>query len=373
MRIVLTLFLLLLGSQVVAHQLSTGYLTLQPTSEHSGAYQGQLQWRLFDLERELGLDTNRDGKLTWAEVQAARGAIAPLVSQAFNIRANSDACDVDVGPKWQIDKHYNEAYLWLPLQVQCESAEPLQITYQGFFDIDPEHKLLVNMVSPEQTGAVSRVLSERSPTAQIALTDGQWPGFVEYVYQGIIHILIGLDHILFLLCLLLGCVLIRRHDHGRAPYWEGQHSKRAILWQTLGIVTAFTLAHSITLTATALDLISLPSRWVEVSIAATVILAALNNVIPVVLRLGWVTFGFGLLHGMGFAGVLGELGLPPNGRLLAVLGFNLGVELGQLAIIVVVLPLLMWVRNSRWYWRFAMPAGSLVIALVGANWLIERL
>lgn len=373
MRIVLTLLFILLSSHALAHQISTGYLTLQPLDEHAGAYRGELQWRLFDLERAVGLDTNRDGALTWGEVQAGHKSVTSLALQALTVSTREGACDVNVLPKWQIDKHYNEAYVWLPLQVQCESAAPLQITYKGLFDVDPDHKLLLNLVSPGQGAALSRVLSERSPTVELTVTDGQWPGFVEYVYQGVVHILIGLDHILFLLCLLLGCVLVRRHDYGRAPRWEGQHSKRVILWQTLGIVTAFTLAHSITLTATALDLISLPSRWVEVSIAATVILAALNNVVPIVLRLGWITFGFGLLHGMGFAGVLGELGLPPNGRFMAVLGFNLGVEIGQLAIILVVLPLLMWVRNSRWYWRFAMPAGSLIIALVGANWLLERL
>ncbi|WP_052481011.1 HupE/UreJ family protein [Gilvimarinus agarilyticus] len=373
MRIVLTLLVLLLSSQALAHQISTGYLTLQPDDQQAGLYSGELQWRLFDLERALGLDQNRDGKLTWAEVQAADNVITPLVMRAFSVRTDDGACDLTMLPTRQIDKHYNEAYLWLPLQVHCESSAPVQITYQGLFDIDPDHKLLLNMVSSDQSSTLSRVLSERSPTADLSFTNSQWPGFVEYVYQGVIHILIGLDHILFLLCLLLGCVLVRRHDHGRSPYWEGQHSKRTILWQTLGVVTAFTLAHSITLTATALDLISLPSHWVEVSIAATVILAALNNVFPLVLRLGWITFGFGLLHGMGFAGVLGELGLPPNGRFLAVLGFNLGVELGQLAIIALVLPVLILVRNSRWYWRYAMPVGSLMIALVGTNWLLERL
>ena len=116
----------------------------------------------------------------------------------------------------------------------------------------------------------------------------------------------------------------------------------------LWVVTAFTLAHSITLTLAALRLVELPSRLVESAIAASVVLAAVNNLVPVVERRRWmVAFAFGLIHGFGFASVLAELGLPQETLVLSLLGFNLGVELGQLAIVAVFLPTAYALRNTR--------------------------
>ncbi len=136
--------------------------------------------------------------------------------------------------------------------------------------------------------------------------------------------------------------------------------------------TAFTLAHSVTLTATALGILNFSSHWVELGIALSVLFAALNNVWPIVLRLGWITFAFGLLHGMGFAGVLGELGLPENQKLLAILAFNVGVEIGQLAILALVLPLLIFLRHTNWYRNWGMQLGSIAIGLMAIQWSVER-
>ena len=139
------------------------------------------------------------------------------------------------------------------------------------------------------------------------------------------------------------------------------------------VVTAFTLAHSLTLTLAALGVLALPSRLVESAIAASVIVAALNNLRPLYQR-GRVlfAFGFGLLHGFGFASVLADLGLPQDALLLSLVGFNVGVELGQLAIVAVFLPLAWWLRNGLFYRRVVMLGGSAVIALVAAVWLLER-
>lgn len=116
------------------------------------------------------------------------------------------------------------------------------------------------------------------------------------------------------------------------------------------------------------------SRWIEPVIAAGVLLAALNNVWPWVTgRLWAMSFGFGLIHGFGFAGALSELGLPQTGRLLSLFGFNLGVEFGQLAVVCLVLPLLFLLRGKRWYSHRAMPLLSLGIAMVATGWLWQRL
>ena len=110
----------------------------------------------------------------------------------------------------------------------------------------------------------------------------------------------------------------------------------------------------------------------ELGIAISVLFAALNNIWPIVLRLAWLTFAFGLLHGMGFAGVLGELGLPADQQLLSILAFNLGVEIGQLAILAILLPVLILLRNTKLYSKGIMPVGSLLIAMMAVQWSIER-
>ena len=148
---------------------------------------------------------------------------------------------------------------------------------------------------------------------------------------------------------------------------------RDTFWDVFKVVTSFTVAHSITLSLAALSVISLPSRLVESTIALSVVLAALNNLKPVVAERRWaVAFVFGLVHGFGFASVLADLGLPQGALLLALVGFNLGVEAGQLAIVGVFLPLAYWLRHTWFYRRLTLVAGSLAIASLALIWLIER-
>jgi hypothetical protein len=117
----------------------------------------------------------------------------------------------------------------------------------------------------------------------------------------------------------------------------------------------------------------LPSRWVESAIAASVVLASLNNVWPVVCGRRWVlAFAFGLIHGFGFASVLADLGLPQDSLLLALVAFNVGVELGQLAIVAAFLPVAYALRDTRLYRRAVLVFGSLMVATVAAAWLAER-
>ena len=195
-----------------------------------------------------------------------------------------------------------------------------------------------------------------------------WRQLADYLREGIWHIWIGFDHILFLLTLLLPAVLARRDRR-----WLPVEGATTAFLQVARIVTAFTVAHSITLSLAALDVVALPSRLVESAIAASVIVAALNNVFPVVTRRLWlVAFGFGLLHGFGFASVLSDLGLPGSALLISLFGFNLGVELGQLAIVAAFLPLAFLLRGAWFYARIALPAGSLAVAALASLWLAER-
>jgi len=155
--------------------------------------------------------------------------------------------------------------------------------------------------------------------------------------------------------------------------WRAVAGFRRAAWDVVKIVTAFTLAHSITLSLASLGYLALPSRWVESAIAASVVAAALNNIgCWILARRSWLAFGFGLVHGLGFASVLLDLGLPSHLRLIGLVGFNLGVEAGQLAIVAAVLPLVVGLSRFRFYRPVVMKFGSGCIAAVAFLWLAER-
>ena len=239
--------------------------------------------------------------------------------------------------------------------------------YTLFADIDPQHRGLLNL---RARGIVrTAVLDPQAPPQRFDLAQAnRWTQFVDYAREGVWHIWIGFDHILFLLSLLLPAVMT-----WRTARWQPVDDFRAALWDVFRIVTSFTVAHSITLSLAALHVVSLPSRLVESAIAASVVVAALNNLMPVVQGRRWmVAFGFGLIHGFGFASVLAELGLPSDALLLALVGFNLGVEVGQLAIVALFLPLAYSLRRSPLYRRAVMAGGSVLIAGIAAIWLVER-
>lgn len=361
-------FLCLFSNATFGHQLSTAYFN--GSLNGTGVVQAEWQLRLYDLEQMIGIDNNRDGILLWGELQSHATEVTDYLKSHLQIARGELPCPVLIDPQWRITEHFNEGYLVLGVRAQCPLSGELHIRYSAFFAENSEHKLLLSMVAAadNKSHTSSRVLSDSQRQVSLRHDRGSlWLTINEFVVQGVIHIWKGLDHILFLMSLLLTCVLTRRNNQ-----WVGKHSVREIVINTAWIVTAFTLAHSITLTATALGWLSFPSRWVEVGIAASVAIAALNNIFPVVTRLGWLTFAFGLLHGMGFAGVLGELGVPGDQKLLTVLAFNIGVEIGQMVIVVAVLPLLIMVRNRVWYSRYSVVLASGVITLVALQWVLER-
>jgi hypothetical protein len=363
--LIVAVFFIIFINVTEAHQLSTSYLNGR--FDNTGVFTGDWQIRLYDIEQAIGVDTDGDGNLRWQELQSRTEAVSRYLQSSLQfIRANTP-CNLILETNWKIDNHFNEGYVSVPVRAQCSITGDIEVHYNGFFEIDSQHKLLVNL--SDQKDISPRILSDSNRTLSIAAQTGsRLAAFKEFTYQGAVHIWMGYDHILFLISLLLTCVLIRDKNQ-----WAANKNWREIIVNTTWIVTAFTFAHSITLTATALQWIQLSSRWVEVSIALTVALAALNNIFPLVLRVGWLTFGFGLLHGMGFAGALGELGLPADQQLLTILAFNLGVEIGQLAIVLAVLPLLMFARYYIWYINISTKALSAIIVLVSMQWIWQRI
>ncbi len=352
-----------------AHQLSTSYIHWQLNSQ--GLVTGEWQIRLYDLEQAIGIDANGDGILRWQELIQKTDEVTVYLTHHLELRRQQTRCDLNLNKAaenhgWKIDSHFNESYLVIAMQAQCEAYGNLQISYNAFFNENTAHKALIHL-NAYQTNQ-TRVFSDTQRDIDWHIESvNSWDSVIEFLYQGIWHIAIGWDHILFLICLMLTAVLVRRDS-----YWEAEQDPKKIIMNAVKVVTAFTLAHSITLSLTALGFISLTSRWVEVSIAATLLLVALNGIFPVVLRMAWLTFAFGLLHGMGFAGALTELGLPTQNKLLALLGFNLGVEIGQLIILSLIMPLLCWLRHYAWYARYCVPFFNSVIVMLALYWLVER-
>ena len=347
-----------------AHKPSDSYLALTVAEDKIS---GQWDIALRDLDFAIGLDADGNGEITWGEVRVKHAEIAAYALARLAVRSDGAPCTIESGAQL-IDDHTDGAYTVLPLTLRCPGA-PAQLTidYTLFADLDPQHRGLLNLQALGLTRAA--VLGPQAQTQTFELKSvSRWSQFIDYGREGVWHIWIGFDHILFLLALLLPAVLI-----WRGARWQPVETFREAFMGVFKIVTAFTVAHSITLSLATLGFVSLPSRWVESAIAASVVLAALNNVWPVFHGRRWtVAFAFGLIHGFGFASVLADLGLPREALALALVGFNLGVEGGQLAIVAVFLPLAFALRRSTFYRRAVMIGGSLLIATLAGIWLVER-
>lgn len=278
-------------------------------------------------------------------------------------------------------------YASLKFLLHCPSAAPITMTYTLMTGVESGHRgiLLYNWVEGNSArheffeGKPSFTLTPSQASVQTGQNSVQksssygesssWlSSFVTYVKEGVWHIWIGVDHILFIVTLLLPAFLFWRERQ-----WQALAGFRPAMIETIKIVTAFTLAHSITLTLSTLGWVSMPAKITESIIALSVVVVALNNIRPMFSHGRWsLAFLFGLLHGFGFAYVLGDLGLHSGGLLVSLAGFNIGVELGQLAILLVLLPLLYLLRNNRIYQKFLMPGLSGLIALVALIWIVER-
>ena len=366
MRSLLALVFALAAVSAQAHKPSDSYLSLIGGSE---GLHGQWDIALRDLDYALGLDTDGNGEITWGELRAKHADISAYALARLSLSADGRRCAL-AAVGHQVDDHSDGAYEVLRFSIECGglgAPRKIEVDYSLFSDLDPSHRGLVRI--QHGSGSITAILGPDRPRQKFELAGtSRLDQFLDYGREGIWHILIGVDHILFLISLLLPAVFLLRRGN-----WEPVAQFAPVFWDVLRIVTAFTLAHSITLSLAALSVVALPSRLVESTIALSVVLAALNNLWPVVGGRRWaVAFGFGLIHGFGFASVLADLGLPRDTLVLALVGFNLGVEAGQLAIVTLFLPVAYGLRRTWMYRRMIFTGGSVLIALIAAVWMMER-
>lgn len=230
----------------------------------------------------------------------------------------------------------------------CPPGDVWTVRVDWLGDLEPGHRQVLAAF-----GRPVAVLDVEAPEARFTASEPAHAVAWRFGQLGVEHIWTGYDHLLFLLGLLLVATKLR---------------------EMLVVATGFTIAHSVTLSLAATGVVTLPSALVEPAIAASIVFVGIENLWrPPATRRRWITFGLGLVHGFGFAGLLAEIGLPAQGRLAALVSFNLGVELGQAVVVVVAMPILLWLRKAPWWETRAVPAASVLVALAGLGWLIERL
>ena len=391
-RTLVAMLLIAVLGQASAHKSSDAYLQLARTSSGISL---RVDVALRDLDVALDLDANADGRLTWGEIRSAWPAIDAYVRSRVQVAG----CDLQPAPPL-LESRIDGVYAALVLTATCDMPAQPVIRYTLLGDVDPTHRgiaridvagqpPMLRVLDPARP-ALFDAASARAPSAasagspvaaavsvpqaqpvatapSVAATEpaSEAHGFLR---EGIHHIVTGYDHVLFLLCLLLPSVM-RRTPEGWQPV--ARLSQAAL--PVAGIVTAFTVAHSITLALAAMKWVSLPPSFIEPAIAVTIILAALDNLRPIFHgRRVIVTFLFGLIHGFGFAGVLAELHLPTAQFAWALLQFNLGLELGQLMIVGLAASLLFALRQGRHYPAWAIRGGSVAAIAIGVLWFVER-
>ncbi|MEJ5999264.1 HupE/UreJ family protein [Paucibacter soli] len=359
---------LLCAGAAQAHKASDAYLILE--ADAMGLSQ-RVDIALRDLDRELQLDADENGQLSWGELRARAAEIDQLARQGLGLTltdADGGRCTPEALAPLQIETRSDGRYAVLQRRWQCRApAQDLTLSYRLFADSDPTHRGVLSLRGPAGA-AQTLVLAPDGQATQLRL--GAPLGLLSLLRDGVHHIWIGLDHILFLLALLLPAVLVREKNGS----WRPATHLKPVLLDVLGLVSAFTLAHSITLALAAFEIVNPPARWVESLIAASVLVAALNNLWPVLLHGRWrLTLVFGLVHGFGFASALKELGLRREALAAPLVMFNLGVELGQLAVVAAFFALAWGLRHRRvFYPRWVLGSGSAMIALLALAWLAER-
>ncbi len=353
--------LVALAGTAAAHQSSVKYTDLTVDGTRVSVV---LTIAPSDATGPLGVP--EDSRPTTAEVLASADRVSAYIATWFSVALPSGApcgtSDPRAGP--DADNHF-VVVTWT---VTCpEPIDELALDFSRFFAADQRHEAILTVHAP---GVQVDPIIVRAQTPKLVVRAGSTSSVLDWIGYGMDHIYGGPDHVCFVLALLLVVVLVRGEDRS----WRVR-TPLAALRSTATIVTAFTIAHSLSLIAASLGWIHLPIRLVESVIAASILYTAVENVIKPDVRWRFaLTFAFGLIHGLGFASVLEEL-LPPNHVIVPLLSFNVGVELGQLTIVAVALPVfwgLARLGGADRYRRIVLPVAAVPLALISIKWLIER-
>jgi len=358
------LALALLPAAAFAHNPDTSYARCVVTDDH---VEVKLIYDVFTLLKIVDLDADHDGRLTRAELRAGTPDIQRFLRAHVALEIDGQATDLGeaLEPVWPEgaadpllapDWHAATSLIAFPFH-QGVSTPPREValTFTFFPQLGAQHTVLGVFEHAGRTQEVTFTEAEPdylfdasyAPTSQTETTRA---ALIRFLRLGVGHIFLGYDHI----CFLLALIVVSRFT------------------ELIKIITSFTVAHSITLILAALKIVTIPPRLIECGIALTIVYVAAENLWRKRITHRWrVTFFFGLIHGFGFANVLAELGLPRDATVRCLLSFNVGVELGQLAIVLAVLPLVLLLNK----WRYAPQVKAAVsggVGLFGLGWFAER-
>lgn len=321
----------------------------------------KVTFSIQDIEAFVPMDLDLDAEVTPAELEQVKPAIAALIGSEIEVSVDGNIASPQALGRVVFDNQ-NNAHVELLFGVHAEGSLTIDSLFLKM--LADGHQQFVTL--RKESGAVraEKMLKKNDSSISINLSTGgkpkssqvsMWSAFADFFKLGVEHILTGYDHLLFLFALL-----------------AVTHS----FWPALKIITFFTIAHSITLALAGLDLLKVPSSLVEPLIAATIVFISLENIIrgEKVSGRHWLTFGFGLIHGFGFAGVLREMEISTgnSGILMPLFSFNLGIESGQVAVTAAVLPLIWWVNNTSPHAQRILNACSVFVGLMGCYWFLER-
>ena len=331
------------GGGALAHVTTTGLLRIEFTG-------GRMLYALSVVLPELPAAS---ATILTAAANGDRGA-AEVAAEAArrSVTVDLDGARCRTGRVRIGGAGTNETRATIEIDFTCDASHGrLDIAEDWRAFLGEHYQTLGNLRTPG--GERQVIFGEETRSVSVDIDRTVATGWFDFVKLGIGHILTGYDHLLFLVALL-------------ATARGG--------WSVVRIVTAFTLAHSVTLSIAALGIVTVPERIIEPLIAATIVWVALENLFatdPDRMRWLW-SFGFGLVHGFGFASALGELGLRGPALVRGLVGFNIGVEIGQLIFVAVFLPALTWLARGRGA-RLTPRIASLAVAVIGTYWLVERI
>jgi len=356
------LLALMLAAPASAHLSSDSYLRIDAEDQ---AITGQWDIALRDLDVAVGLDANGDGDITWGEVKAKRREIEAYAFSHLTVGGGGGDCATNP-TALLADQHADGGYAVLRFDLTCP-ARPAALTvrYRLLFDLDPTHRGLLTV--SDSGAAHTAILGPERPAYSVAFGAAQTAGFLSFLRLGIEHIISGRDHLLFLAVLLMPALGAVR----RRGIWSS-------LLEAGALLSLFTAAHAVTVTLAALRVIEVPARISEAAIAFSIAITAADNIRPFLgNRRSVIAFGFGLIHGLGFASALGPLALRGWPLIAALAGFNLGIELVQLTLALIAFAV-MFVLAGRTFPTPRIPTGallpltSLVILGFSAYWFVDR-
>jgi len=343
-----------------AHSASSSYVTIV-----ASGHEARVSWSiaLRDLDEAVGLDANDDGDITWGEMQAKADEINAYALSRLQIATGGARCVA--GPvQHRVNLLGDGGYAVLDTDFQCPIAiAGLDVRYGALFEIDPNHRGLLN-VTLDDGFTHTGMASPAEPEARFGAAGGEGTLIRQFFSGGVEHLLAGADHVLFIVMLLAPLLLRPRRDTGGAV-------RRLV--EVIALLTTFTVAHGITLTLAVLGLARVPQIVAELGVAVTILLTALDNIVAFLpRRRRALAFGFGLIHGLGVAGGLGPLHLPPATLALALLAFSIGLEAAQVGIVVVAVPVAQVLRAAPAVSHRLLPVLSGGVALLAALWIAER-